>query len=91
MSEETGITFKSMGTCNFLAAFSPSLNISYNPSTGAFGKEETAILANGSHYILKGDWRAQYTDAFEQDGIDGIWKVWEDNKGTHKSYWSTGE
>lgn len=69
------------GTNSLLADFASALTGNEN------GKEETALYSHGVWYILNGDFRKEYEEAFD-GGFDACAAVYKRNI-AHRSGWST--
>lgn len=86
------------GAKNVIASLSDSDYISYNPDPCkgiAFlqpddSSGETAIRFDGKWFILRGDWRQRYSDAWLAGGIKAALQLYQDNDAAHGSTWSTG-
>lgn len=61
-------------------------------------KNETALVLKPKEgrneekrfYILKGDWREEYEEAFEQGGKEACFLIFGENEVEYKTPWSTG-
>lgn len=91
------MTWRNVGRGNVVLDIVEGTFISYNPSPeiGNTGHDETALVfpkrsGEGSeYYILNGDWRDAYEKAIAADGFGGALRVFEENKYTHRSFWSS--
>lgn len=54
------------------------------------GTPETALVKNGEFYILKGDFRKQYSKLFPK-GFDACKKFFDEQEALHGSDWSTNK
>jgi len=69
----------------------PSNGISFNdgalwsPDTD---KGETAVVYDNKYYIVNGDFRDEYLDAYKKHGVEGVLVLYEELSKTLKSSWS---
>lgn len=91
------MNFKATGQGNFVLEdkSKPDLFVSYRPGEnftfGPFfapddGQDETALFTNGKYYVLNGDFRTEYLEAFPNK--DKCLEVYNKNRVTNRSSWS---
>lgn len=73
--------------------------VSYNPGNHLFGlkafaadnfSDETALVLDRKFYILNGDFRQEYIDAFKAGGIEACCKLFTERQEKFGSTWTTG-
>lgn len=84
---------------NELARISDTAYISFNPDTHrlAGNGQETALVLmsddprfrNRQYYILEGDWRKQYAEAFEAGGLQACNELFNKLEPEHGSEWTS--
>lgn len=87
--------WKSFGGGGHVVLEADDFYISYNPAPcegiPSFGPDtsvgETALVSDGTYWILNGDWRKEYEAVYEQ-GFDACLAVYKANKAKYKSSWS---
>ncbi len=83
---------------NQVAEINDSTYFSYNPhphkGLSFFESDtkgaETAMVLDGKYYILNGDWRSGYIEAFKSGGMEACCRLFSENEAAHGSSWSTG-
>lgn len=84
---------------NEIARLSDTAYISFNPNTNRLagnGKETALVLMsedpsfrNRQYYILEGDWRKEYAEAFEAGGLQACNELFNKLEPEHGSEWTS--
>lgn len=54
------------------------------------GGSETAMILDGKYYILNGDFRKQYVEAFNSGGMEACCALYAKESEEHGSTWTSG-